>query len=1360
MTPPSGSSTSTGYTVRWSASGTPYSAVFGVLAAGNVRQDSSNVFSSTATSAPGSGLTWDILDNSTTVATSSAPNGWVVTLKSMTTNTVQVAAPANATVDTNYVYRYKYYNNSGILVTISAPFAVLAADEYIATGTKNFIYPNGSQVNFTVSSTPSSSNPTVVGTVEAGVRLRVEWKYDSTNPFGYYVATYPDGTKMAFSPTARVTGTNWLNYNLTQLANANGNYINFNYTNGPAYGNYWIPTLTSITDSNGSALLSISRSTDGYGRITGISDRYSRSVYYAVETTTGYRNLGQASIVVTTGTSSPTVKDTYGYSIYSGWTHSHYVLTSIASLSPTGSGTATTTINYDSTLGAVANTIDPNGNKRTYTQVSGSQTKVSVANSVGTVATSFTATFDGRLNMTGITDGTNTNTVMSYSYADSNAPDQPSTITDANGHSISSTFDSHGNRVTSTSALGTVTTYTFDYTYFPLGRLTQVQEGSKAATSFAYNEPSGTFQSITSPAPGGGGTVSCSFTYDSLGNLLTETSPGNNATSSIVTTYNYTTDGSYSQAAAIGQPVKVTNNLGKVTHLRYDSQGRPTSAVDALGNEQDTTYNIVGQALTSVSPATGQTGSGHGYSLTTYLWPGGPSSGAQLYDESRSLVRSTSLSYGPAGELLSTTGDTEPVTHVYDAAYRPTSTSDGNGHATTYTYNTAGYVATITAPGGGVDQFTSYDSAGNLLSKTDARGVVTNYVYSGTGGTLSATQFPGSTSLNESYSYDSYGRMTSITDGTGTASATFDDMDHVLTTSRTYSGVPTQTVTYAYYPNGSRQTLTCPAGTWSYSYDGVGRYTSLNSPAGTSTASYADNGWQTGRVLPNGATSGYSYNAAGQITDCLNQTSGGTTLSHFNSFAYDGNLNVTGVTASVPAWTSFSGATTYQYDSKDQLIQESTARFGSFTNGYAYDSAGNPTTIRGSTVTYNSNNQLTVSGFAYDSNGNPTTYNGATCTYDPRNHLTAGGSLMTAGYRSDGLRAWLNESSTTTYYFYDGGTPIYETNGSGTITAINVFAPDGLVARKQGGTWGQYVFDAQGHVTHRLDATGSTLSISAYNANGQETSSTSHSDPFGFNARSGYLTDQVTGLILCGQRYYDPAYARFINRDPIGFSGGINAYGYAGNNPVNALDPSGLEPLWYDRLNNWSNGIFDRFHRSLPGELYDHTRSITKYLAPCSDVIGMAQSLISLPHRIGHLGEAAATQGISGWIQDGGTVVQVVGLAVGGMNVSPAAGQPFAMGLTDQGLAEFAEARGATTWEDFPPDMNWRQGVMEKLTDPNTQVHFNLDGIPNPMSNVQRNASGLGGATDWELAQIHGNPQVWDSLQFWQGGLKVANPFK
>lgn len=61
-----------------------------------------------------------------------------------------------------------------------------------------------------------------------------------------------------------------------------------------------------------------------------------------------------------------------------------------------------------------------------------------------------------------------------------------------------------------------------------------------------------------------------------------------------------------------------------------------------------------------------------------------------------------------------------------------------------------------------------------------------------------------------------------------------------------------------------------------------------------------------------------------------------------------------------------------------------------------------------------------------------------------------------------------------------------------------------------------------------------------------------------FGGQFGYYHDS-TGLYLLTHRYYDPKAGRFVNRDPIGYGGGINLYGFTGNNPVNRMDPNGTD---------------------------------------------------------------------------------------------------------------------------------------------------------------------------------------------------------
>ncbi|HET6385920.1 MAG TPA: hypothetical protein VFJ58_21215 [Armatimonadota bacterium] len=294
---------------------------------------------------------------------------------------------------------------------------------------------------------------------------------------------------------------------------------------------------------------------------------------------------------------------------------------------------------------------------------------------------------------------------------------------------------------------------------------------------------------------------------------------------------------------------------------------------------------------------------------------------------------------------------------TYDAAYRRIALADGNGRVTTYTYSDAGSLASVSYPGhnGVYDtlQFTS-DPDGNVTKWIDGRGVEADFAYADPENLLTDTTYPANPSLNVHNSYDGYGRLEGQSDGSGAAAFTYDDLDETLTTQTTYTGLPTQTISYAYYPDGHRESMTTPAGVFQYSYDANARLASLQNPLNeVFNWTYQDDGRLATRQLPNGAEAAYTFNPRGFLTDLTNTTGGGATLSDFGSMVYDGVGALTSLTTSIPGYSTYGGVTTYSYSSSGQLLQEKSARHGGYTDKFAYDSAGNPSTFRGVTRAYN-----------------------------------------------------------------------------------------------------------------------------------------------------------------------------------------------------------------------------------------------------------------------------------------------------------------------------------------------------------------------------------------------------------------------
>jgi len=136
-------------------------------------------------------------------------------------------------------------------------------------------------------------------------------------------------------------------------------------------------------------------------------------------------------------------------------------------------------------------------------------------------------------------------------------------------------------------------------------------------------------------------------------------------------------------------------------------------------------------------------------------------------------------------------------------------------------------------------------------------------------------------------------------------------------------------------------------------------------------------------------------------------------------------------------------------------------------------------------------------------------------------------------------------------------------------------AEDGLRARyapASGGLYYLFLWDPQGSVQQRHTDDSYTGGYAAYDRSafegygalrqankGSTGAIVGQHDPVGFGGQCGYHTD--TGLLCLTHRYYDPGTGKFLNRDPIGYGGGANLYGFCEGNPVNESDPSGDRPL-------------------------------------------------------------------------------------------------------------------------------------------------------------------------------------------------------
>jgi RHS repeat-associated protein len=112
---------------------------------------------------------------------------------------------------------------------------------------------------------------------------------------------------------------------------------------------------------------------------------------------------------------------------------------------------------------------------------------------------------------------------------------------------------------------------------------------------------------------------------------------------------------------------------------------------------------------------------------------------------------------------------------------------------------------------------------------------------------------------------------------------------------------------------------------------------------------------------------------------------------------------------------------------------------------------------------------------------------------------------------------------------------------------------------REGGADYYYLYDGKGNVTALTDSSGTVVATYSYDPFGVLMEKTGTLDqPFRFSTKR---YDEDTGLSYYGFRFYSASLGRWITRDPLGEAGGINLYGFVGNNAINGIDPLGLQGI-------------------------------------------------------------------------------------------------------------------------------------------------------------------------------------------------------
>ncbi len=521
-----------------------------------------------------------------------------------------------------------------------------------------------------------------------------------------------------------------------------------------------------------------------------------------------------------------------------------------------------------------------------------------------------------------------------------------------------------------------------------------IQEGTEAHSFTILDGHGRTFASVADHPGSSGGFSAKLVLFNNLGRAIKSSNPTETSAS-----------GAPTQWVATGDDASAG---WLYTQQTYDWKGRPlvTTNPSITGNPNDTTTKEV--SYTGCGCAGGE--------VVTLTDEGTMDAG--VFKRRQKKIYSDVLGRTVKTENLSWQGGSPYSTTVnsYNARNQVTQASQYQGgefsgvyQETTMTYDGYGRLQSKHVPEQetGTATLYTYNADDTFQSVTDARGASATYGYNNrhlvTGITYAVPQGSNIPATpNVTFAYDAGGNRTSMTDGLGVQSYSYDTLSRMTSETRTFNGVGTFTLAYDYNLAGELKKITDATGmTINYGFDSAGR---LNSVTGADNlfmgvSNYGSNfqyrAWGGLKAVTDGAnrTSSWLYNSRLQpshyevsgniVSQSYDYYNDGRTSfvhnltdSNFDrSYAYDHVARVNQATTGGQA-RGDSGATPYNegfgYDVFNNLNSRSTVSWGvdemsdggSYTNNrrsdWGYDANGNNTMIGSRTYQFDAAGQMTL----------------------------------------------------------------------------------------------------------------------------------------------------------------------------------------------------------------------------------------------------------------------------------------------------------------------------------------------------------------------------------------------------------------